>query len=186
MSKITPEIYKHRPMFVRHFIVLLALAMAYGAMSFTDSLLATIASYFVAVTALDAFSYYVLGIKSSDYADAAQLMADDQTTLNGLDKYASDRRIIRIASLVIGLLISGIVYLVASTLVLLTFCISFFVSTIVGLAILKPHYRKKYPVIIKRNDSYYVPARSLRPGFITPAQASLAMDGSGPWGPIQH
>ena len=165
---------------------MLALAIAYGVMYFTDNLLGTIASYFVSVTALDAFSYYALRIKSSAYADAGQLMSDDQTTLEGLDKYASDRRTIRMASLAIGLLTAGIVYLVAPTFVLLTFCVSFFVSTIVGLAILKPHYRKKYPVIIKRNDSYYVPARSLRPGFITPAQASLAMDGSWPWGPIQH
>lgn len=160
MSKITPEIYRHRPMFIRRFMVMLALAVAYGVMHFSDNLVLMTASYFVAVTALDAFMYYVLRIKSSDYANAEQLMTDNQTTLEGLDKYASDRRNIRFSSLLIGFVGGGITYLVAPAFMYHTFCISFFVATIIGLAILKPHYRKKYPTLLVRDDRYYVPGKA--------------------------
>jgi hypothetical protein len=184
MSKTNPEIYKHRPMFVRRFIVMLALAAAYGVMYISDNLMLTIAAYFVAVAGLDVFTYYGLGIKGSDYADAEQLMADDQTTLEGLDKYASDRRKIRMVSLATGLLVGGITFLVAPAFILHVFCISFFLATIIGLAILKPHYRKNYPVIILRDDRFYNPNSGLKPGFITPGMAALAANGSWPWGPV--
>lgn len=186
MSKVTPALYDHRPMFVRRFIVMLALAAAYGVTYFSDTLMLTVAAYFVLVTVLDALAFYVLRIKSSDYAGAEQMMADDQTTLEGLDKYASDRRNIRMGSLIIGLTAGGLAFLVTPDYLISTFCTCFFVSTIVGLAILKPHYRKKYPIIIKRNDRFYNPDSGLRPGHITPAMASLAMEGKWPWGHIQY
>lgn len=186
MSKITLEIYKHRPMFVRRFIALLALAAAYGVMHFSDDGMLTVATYFVAVTLLDFFVFYVLRIKSSDYADAERLMADDQTTLEGLDQYAGDRRKIRMVSLVLSSLTAGVAYLVAPAFVPPVFCLSFLASTIVGLAILKPHYRKKSLEVIKRDDRFYNPNSGLRPGHITPAMAALAMEGKWPWGHIQY
>lgn len=184
MSKITLEIYKHRPMFVRRFIALLALAAAYGVMHFSDDVMLTVAAYFVAVTLLDFFVFYALRIKSSDYANAEQLMVDDQTTFEGLDQYAGDRRKIRMVSLVLSSLTSGVAYLVAPAFVLHVFCLSFLASTIVGLAILKPHYRKKFPVIIKRDDRYYRPSSGPRAGYVSPAMYAAGQLSGYTYGPI--
>lgn len=184
MSKVTPEIYKHRPGLIRGFIVMLALVVAYGVMHFSDNLILMTASYFVIVTALDSFIYYALGIKSSDYADAEQLMTDDQTTLEGLDKYASDRRNIRIVSLLLALIIAGATNLLAPAVMLYAFCIGFFVATIIGLAILKPHYRKKYPIIVVRDDRYYVPGQGPRAGHVTTAMYAAGRLNGYTYGPI--
>jgi hypothetical protein len=98
MAKITKDIYMYRPLLVRRFIVLQALGVAYATMHFSGRFLLMSSAYFVSVSVIDTLSFHGFGIKGSDYANAVQVMDDNQEVLEGLDKYADSPRKMRLAT----------------------------------------------------------------------------------------
>lgn len=176
---------EHNPFYIRRSIVRASLAIAFLTFIVSGFSFTVLVAYLLSATVLDQFLFHMKKMKSSDYAQANRLLAENQATLEQLDQYSASRRKIRLTSLCIAAVAAGAGLFTIPSYFLAAFCVGFILTTLAGIAYLRPHINNKYPPFFVRDDRYYNPKSGPRPGFITPAQAALALNGSGPYGPIQ-
>jgi hypothetical protein len=178
----------HNPFYVRRLIPRVSFFIGFVTfiltIMMTGSLFPAIAAYLISATLLDQYLFYVKKLKSSDYADAEQLMTENHATLIQLDQYSAKRRNIRLVSLCVGLLVSGVTFFVLPEWLLVAFCVGFMTTTAAGIAFSDIDIKNKYPPFLVKDDRYYNPNAGPRAGFISPAQAGLAAAGLWPWGPV--
>jgi hypothetical protein len=178
----------HNPFYIRRLIPRVSFFIGFVTfiltIMLTGSVFPSIAAHLIAATLLDQYLFHVKKMKSSDYAEADRLLAENNATLKQLDQYSASRRNIRLASLGFGLIVSGASLFVLPEWFLVAFCVGFLTTTAAGITFSDIDIKNKYTPFLVKDDRYYNPNAGPRAGFISPAQSGLAAAGLWPWGPV--
>ena len=170
-----------------------AFLMFFGDISLSMLPILCISAYIVVVNLGEALNEFVLNLNPSSYADPEQLLEIQRVTPEDLDAYVQTRTYIRFASF--GVASFVMVCYLAATLAFETgsfetasmvFCLAYILSTLGGIFYVRWNTKIKRPRIIYRDDRFYVPRHSPRPGYITMAQWALGQVSYHPSGPIDY
>jgi hypothetical protein len=130
---------------------------------FEWSLLFGLALYFCCVTVGDFLSHFVLKLKSSTFSDEEKLLKEQGVAGEELDYYFDTRRNIRMSSLLVASLVLGFSLFFGSFEPLSAFCITYILSTIVGIFAVRIFSKRRRPKLIRRDPQYDIPPWSNSP-----------------------
>lgn len=118
------------------------------------NLLSGLVLYFCCVTLGDTLSHFVLKLKPSSFVDEKELLKNERVTGEELDHYFDTRRYIRMSSLLVASLVLGFSVLFGSFEPFPAFCITYILSTIVGILAVRCFSKTKRPRLIRRDPRY--------------------------------
>ena len=191
----------HKPNAVRMILIVLgaipaalvALQLTPDALNFSnpsDSRVLGLALYFVMVTMFDSLALWAFHIKSSRFCcDETLLMENEHVTPDQLDTYYRSRTIIRLISVGVSIAV-GLTFFLLNKKFPVAFCITYFVSTLIGILFVRFKTSIVIPALVKivENPRAFE-GRSI--GSISPSQYAMNYSlngGSGgpfPTGPVK-
>jgi hypothetical protein len=154
----------HNPFYIRTLIPKISYFIGFTTfvctVMLTESVFPAIVAYMIFATFLDQYLFYVKKMKSSDYAQADRLLAENEASLEQLDQYSAYRRNLRLISCCVGLITSLVSLFVLPEWFLAAFCLGYLATTQAGISVSTIDIKNKYPPAFKRDDRYYRPGQA--------------------------